>query len=311
MSYTIEYARQFIRSGSGITPLWLHGSSNCTEVNPLTRKEVRDRSWSPWMNLIGVPEKELLQKAEELKNEYDQHWSFKGQFLDNDRMLRWVQNGIKHAVPIEVVLEANKRTCAIAYVSVWRGEEWGKRELSAEICSTQDLDAWIEKAKEFIERETMEFNSAYPIIELPIWDFRPAPKGEISNNPYQMYVLKWKRRYVNSVGDDHVTYSPDPAEALRLDSQEARALLSSHCILRRKKVQMVKAEALENRDPHILAFADGRFVRSVSSTKVSFTLSRSTAHKYASKQAAKDACARIITKYGAKADGLQVIPLAG
>ena len=56
MSYDICYDRVFIRSGMGITPMWLVGSNNCTEtVWGLDGKchERRERHWSPLCNMAG------------------------------------------------------------------------------------------------------------------------------------------------------------------------------------------------------------------------------------------------------------------
>ena len=57
MSYDICYDRCFLRSEMGITPMWLVGSSNCTEnIYGLDGKwhERLERHWSPLCNLAGA-----------------------------------------------------------------------------------------------------------------------------------------------------------------------------------------------------------------------------------------------------------------
>ena len=105
MSYSIEYNRQFIKTENGYTPCWLVGDNNVTEG--FGRNERRVRNWSVFMNLLDVTEDELVEKAKELFNSYDQHWKRGSTWVSNKGLISWVKSGCKKAATVEDILSVN------------------------------------------------------------------------------------------------------------------------------------------------------------------------------------------------------------
>lgn len=247
MSYTIEYARQFLVSKEGITPTWLCGSNNCTQVNRLTGREVRERGWNLWYNLLGVSEAELIAKAEGCANSYDCHWMSHGKFLTNEDVVRWVKNGIKRAYPIEEVLAENGLSSISCYVSVWRKDTWGVRELEASISTTEELDQWIVKVRSLLQEEGKAGSSAYPVFEFPEYGFRPVRPNPAMLHPEKTWFMKYRGGYICELDENHLVSSADIEEAIRFDSETAIRLMSTDERLIRRRPTLVDADAVSQK----------------------------------------------------------------
>ena len=81
MSYTIEYAKLFLRSDSGYTPCWECGSNNVYESD-----RRRAREWCVWQNLLGVTPEEIMNEGLGMCNG-GYHWQKGGKWLDDTALM--------------------------------------------------------------------------------------------------------------------------------------------------------------------------------------------------------------------------------
>lgn len=168
MSYCIEYGRQFIKSEEGITPCWLHGDNNVSDIHvgPSGRStERRSRDWSVFQNMLGTTEAALLAEVEKWMNgPYEEHWKRHGKWVDDAALRRWVITGCKNAATVEDILAANPAIRSLhCYCSVWRGYNCAI-ENEVKVKTTEELDQWI--------RDVKKQTSVYQNVEyFPIIDF--------------------------------------------------------------------------------------------------------------------------------------------
>ena len=150
MSYDICYDRRFLKSEMGITPLWLAGSNNCYEYHRDTqgrRYERRERSWSPLFNVAGIPQEELMDKVRSfLPSTYQQHFKYRGKWVDDKGFLSFVENGIRNAVTIEELEEAMGFTAFSARLIVWKynpEKGYSDREHDEEVQKIATTQDWM------------------------------------------------------------------------------------------------------------------------------------------------------------------------
>lgn len=247
MGYTICYDRRFIKSASGITPLWLAGSSNV--YDPLTDRrgrcyERRARSWGPLFNLAGVSPELLLEKARSyVPSTYQEHFEYHGKWVDDAAFLRFFENGIKSACTIEDLLEAVGWKSFRFKLSVWPGDNSAmcKDELSEDIKSTQDLDAWIKKANERManrkEKEDVFIVADLRTVEPIRMASQPAVSGKV--------IAKVGRSdYISAADPITFSYCGDPDKALVFDSIEAARAALPDWAIRVNGIRFVKAESV-------------------------------------------------------------------
>lgn len=217
MSYDICYDRCFIRSGLGITPMWLVGSNNCTEsVYGLDGKwhERLERNWSPLCNLAGISEKELMDKAYSyVPSNYNQHFKRGGKWVDDAGWIRFVENGIKHAVSIEAVLKYTHRSKMLVRLHTWVKDDshyW----LETYVATTAEYDEWLRKAKAFIQTRNDEWGPWFCIdmgqrepIHIPVQ--RDLP-GKV--------VAKYKKQYICHMDCHGIGCCPDIKQAIIFNS---------------------------------------------------------------------------------------------
>ena len=94
MSYTIVYDRQVIITPLGYTVLLLMGDNNVYETN---KKRARD--WTV-VNL-NQTKGEILDFHRKYCGGNNEHFMFRGKFLNDDEMMRFFENGIDKAMIIE------------------------------------------------------------------------------------------------------------------------------------------------------------------------------------------------------------------
>ena len=149
MSYEIIYDRRFIHSPLGITPMVLAGSNNCYEPMPGGR-ERRERNWSPLFNFAAITEEELMKQAEACcGGMFQQHFKWRGKFVDDAGLMAFVRNGIKGALTLEAYQEYANSGALSCALSIWYRDGVGtnRRELSRTVSTSDELTNWINEAR--------------------------------------------------------------------------------------------------------------------------------------------------------------------
>lgn len=194
MSYTIEYARQFIRSEKGITPCWLAGDNNVTEPT-LKGRERCARSWSVFHNLLGVTEQDILDSIQDTLGGYGEHWKRNGKWVDDAGLIRWIKNGCKQTATVEEIIGANRMRSLSCHVSVW-GPEW-KHEtmLNKGVSTTEEFDAWIVDVEAL--RAEMRAKgpgySVYPVVDFYVEKLN-HPRPVSASTPEKVIVRRGNGR---------------------------------------------------------------------------------------------------------------------
>jgi len=114
MSYEIFYKRAFIKVGDdAYIPVVQHGSNNCSEFNHLGR-EVSEKHW----DCLNYPNKgKFIFTAEELKawakvyDAYGEHHKSRHTCFKEGEMARWLVNGMKSALSLEVYIQCGNMLC--------------------------------------------------------------------------------------------------------------------------------------------------------------------------------------------------------
>lgn len=305
MSHTIEYNRQFIRSELGITPCWLCGDSNVTEMHWTGGRYVerRTRDWCVFCNLLGVTEDDIMGKLHSFcGGPYQEHWTRGGKYLDDTAILRWGKSGCQSAASIEDVLNANNITGVQCYISVWTGALGNRQELSSRIETTKDLDEWITRVKQYIaENPDM---SVYPIISFPRDSFtRPSTKPKDAS-PDDKVILKHGRDgyVVKAVISDgragSLYFDRDPRLAAVMKRNEAEAIIRGW---RRSGLRAVSATVKDKPNNVVIRFGPetdiaGNYYVSSSGRGFRYTSDAKYAKRFADKSAANRVVNRL-TKY--------------
>lgn len=207
MGHTILYNWQFLRSQEGITPVILAGCSNVTTQTWSCKCdryfERLERSWYCLFNMIGVSEEDFFTEVNKcLGTTYQEHWKYKGKWINDQGFVRWAENAVKSAVTLEDVLLQNSpiHLSVECYVTVWPKETetgWGKDTLNKSVHTTQELDDWIVQAKKIIREAQAENRSAYPIIKFSKEKFT---RGKAI--PPHLILKYGKKQYVSRIGYD-------------------------------------------------------------------------------------------------------------
>lgn len=229
MSYEILYDTQFIRSESGITPVILSGSNNCTEVNWSAgrRYERRERSWWVLFNRVGVSEDDFMENIQKMTGwAYQEHWKSHGKWVDDAALLRWAKNSIKRAATIESIFLHNRHHGSVqCYVSVWENGE-NRTALDRYIHSTEEFDEWIRDVNR-LQTTLQPKSSAYPIVTFWEGMNHPSPK---TFAPDERVVLKRKNEFLTEYSAGHSFWSPYAKEALVMTYRQTEEILKNRDI---------------------------------------------------------------------------------
>lgn len=191
MGYTIVYGKQFIKTNDGrIIPLILAGSNNCYTQN-FRGRERRERSWSSIVggsnNNICFNEVEIYENINSwLGGTYQEHFKMHGIWVDDAKLLKFIQNGIKNAKTIEELSELNRYPIALkVYLSVWYtdGETYkdgtlktkDKIESKRIVGNSAELNEFLAQADQRL-KERQENETIYVCIEFESEKAVPYPK---------------------------------------------------------------------------------------------------------------------------------------
>lgn len=289
MSYCIEFNRQFIRSGLGITPCWLSGENNVREVS----NGRIARSWSIFANLLAVSEEEIMKKVESFMDGSNEHWMRNNNWVDDAGVLRWAQSGCKKAATIEEILNVNSDLRSISCrLSVWEKFEH-HFELCTTLSSTKGFDEWAASAKRRITELKEKGCDAYPVVDFwkeDLWHPQKATGRDV--------LLKSKNKYLCKVEDSGIAWNIDPRKALVLSEEEAGEIMrkySSYPLMR--TTRMVSAKAKDEPFNAVVSVYNGPnligYIRSVSSRRLRSVEAIEHAKRYRNLAAAEAAVKRL------------------
>lgn len=227
MSYEIVYGRQFIKTTRGIIPLLLGGSNNCTMY--YGGREIRERSWfvpygDTWLE---CPQALLLKKAnEELGNQESDNqclvigskWVTCGEFL------RYIQNGIKHALPIEEICRLKPGQHLTSELSYYEdvAAPW-EHELHTALYTTRELEQWLDVSRLRKSELLASGNVKHVSISLSLQGIQPLciDRAAISSDLKGPVIAKYKNQYVVGFEEHKLKVNAQIEHAFVFDGIEA------------------------------------------------------------------------------------------
>lgn len=293
MSYTIEYAKQFIRSGNGITPCWLAGDNNVSEPTFKGRWR-RAREWAVFLNLVGVTKEDILNAIQPSLGGYGEHWKNpNGKWVDDDGLIRWVKNGCKTAASIEDIISANHMSSIHCYVYVWKDLEH-EILLNKWVSTTDEFDEWIDEVKE-LRKKRGSHNSFYPVVDFGTEKI-VHPAAEDGKRTAERVIMQRGSGnnvyYLTEHSKDRSSWSRNIKEALVLNCEDAKELQRSGSSWLRK-AKLVNADAKDYPYNAVIRFVDGyragSYVEKRASRSLRTTPCKEYAHRYKDGKAAEQA----------------------
>lgn len=292
MSYIIEFDRQFIRSTRGITPVWLCGENNITTGRG--RDEKVYRKWDVFLNILGVTKEEFLAQIKPIMGS-DEHWKKGSKWVDDDGLIKWVENGCRQALPVEDIIECNYFNCIDCEVVVY-GSPHTRVILKKQVSSTFEFDSWLDQAKEEIKAAKTIGNEACPIISFNSGE-RITHSTQAGRKGSDKILVKKKGRYLAGWSSSSTSWSVNINKAMVMTYEEAiKAADQSYPLL--NGAQYVSAKALENPGNLIVKITKGklagRYLNKLTRTKIYHSPSINSARKYSTKAAAQKAANRVV-----------------
>lgn len=275
MSYTIEYAKLFLKSEIGYTPCWECGSSNVYETD---RRRARD--WCVWQNLLGVTPEKIMDEALGMCDGCE-HWMKDGKWIDDAGLIRWVELGVAKAVTIEDILAANPFLSSIyCRASVWENRQ-NRSECERYLRSTSDLDEWIADVKALHAPGV----SVYPIISL-----RNLKSVRVGSKKAETVLFKHNRAYLSGMGSGGyaTTWSFNIRDALVYSREDALRLQNEYRHTCLGEAMLIDARNKDRRAA-IISREDGLYLERRSRRYVYHTRSREAAKRYSSMASARAA----------------------
>lgn len=297
MSYAIEYGNFCLKTEDGYTIVWLTGDNNVTDGGRYNR---RSRDWCCFLNLLDQPanvfETEAARMAER-DPDYEAWKKASGGWVYRKNVPNWIKQRLRKAMTVEELLDWNPKVNAVrCYLSIWRGNDWGKMEHTAYVSTTEQFELWLEKAKQVCEEERKAGNTVYPVISVSTEKVRQKKTldGDV--------VFKGKYGYLARLSKDECGWNRDRAEALVFPYEKAVSMISApdtaHWL---RDAQIVSADPAGNSEnPVVIFFEDGRYqgcyIARCTSTSVRTTRHESSAHRYSSEKSALKAIDRLQTR---------------
>jgi hypothetical protein len=220
MSYSILYDKVFLATTRGITPLILSGDNNVYE-RTYSGRERRARNWGPLYNgrFLDLPANELIKKAEELfADDADEIFMYRNKWIGSMEVIQMMQTGVKTAVSLEQLQAVNPHLSLQVYVSVWPADgsnypdgSWSKRFLDKYIRTTDELEQWIDVAREFVAESTDRCYFVLSFGDEPISKPSTPIDGSVLVKKKNMYLCQHKNGHSS-------TFSSNIAEAIVFES---------------------------------------------------------------------------------------------
>ena len=261
MSYSIEYNRQFIKTENGYTPCWLVGDNNVTEG--FGRNERRVRNWSVFMNLLDVTEDELVEKAKELFNSYDQHWKRGSTWVSNKGLISWVKSGCRKAATVEDILSVNPYMGRIhCYLVYYDEKDCRQVILDVYLATTLAFTDWVQQVKAF--KSENFYKHVYPIIDFGTEKLVHPKVQEENMEEDKQIVIKTNKGYIAEISERTLSYTQNIKEAKVLKYNEFKnlrqQLKESHSpFLKYLETATLVDANKQSEDIYVLKFVDGTY----------------------------------------------------
>lgn len=216
MSYTIVYDKRFLKIDDKIIPLVLSGSNNCWEGTYGGRQR-RVRDWNTLYggrnSNIAYPVEVLMEKVKGMCGcSCEEHFMQNGKWVDDAGLIRFVENGIKHAKTIEEMKETYYFGDMYGYFSVWDKSD-NHMENYVEVFTSEDVRQFLMDVDERLARR-VEGEEIYFCLRYHDEKFRMrekqirTPKERLSNYyairvnecGYLTKVTRSKLRYTSLCG---------------------------------------------------------------------------------------------------------------
>lgn len=294
MSYVIEYDRQFIKSGLGITPLWLSGDSNVWEGRG--RHERRARSWSVFLNQLGVSEEKLLEKAETLTGgKFQEHWQKNGKWVDDEGLRRWVRSGCRNAASIEDICEANDIGGIGCHLIEWHGYERSETHEKG-IITTAHLDEWITEVLPYMEKSRAAGNAVYPYFDFYTNEPLKHPHPKMPSD--ELVLIKMGKKYLATLNAGRQYSCAEDIQKAQIFTREEAEKLCERWNLDEMKGTRIISESNALKAKYIVAFSCGSYIEKCTSSTLYITSNPTRAFLYADEATARKATSsRKATKY--------------
>ncbi len=284
MSYTIVYGRQFLRTSRGIVPLALYGDNNVWEWN----NKRRARSWGIFYSesMLELPDKDFMEFVRELHSEHQKEcFKFGGKWVDGKGAIKFFANGVKAATTIENIVKCLPHQSLRCFLSVYRDLVHSTELMSSGIRTTEDLEAWIDKARirkaelsDCYASLRIEFEGTEPIR----LGLHPDVKGAVIAKVRNSYVYEYETNKSMSFGSDIM-------RAVVFESvEDAISKLGSFCLS--QGVRFIKAENQKVKKEYALIVDDGlrrgEYIKKLTKGRAYLTYSEDFARRFASEKAA-------------------------
>ena len=305
MSYYVEYAKVFIKSKCGYTPMiYLGDSSLRTERGAIAGKE-----WSVFCNLIGASEKDVYRAFQSCCHGYE-HWKSGGRWVTDSSLMAWAKNGIRTAATVEDIIAYNYQGSLHCYIWAFPDGKTRHTELDEYIRTTEDFDSWILRSSQRISELECEGAKEYGrSIKIGASGDNFIVPPVLNDN--DTYFIKFKNKYYLCGAKDlkfdekyqrwrisGMEYAADEGKACEYSAEDARHLIQAIRYGTSFHPRAVKASS-RNRNSggeevrYVLKVVDGyrsgNYIRRVSGIHVWFSEFRSDAHVYCSKASANTA----------------------
>lgn len=230
MSYEIVYAREFIKTSDGrIVPLVLSGSNNCRNMTYRGRWR-REKSWFPIYAKSGenpavTPEKLMTKIKGYIPSGYNQHFVRNGKWVDDDRFIRFFENGVKKAKTLEELNDELLYKHHLEGVVYYYGKGSEVTTLhKVDINETVELDMFLEKVDELIKeysgKENLHISIGFECEDVLKREKKPRVKKERLK---QFYVITTDHGYLSKLNRYGVYSTHNTYYAKQFES-EAKAL---------------------------------------------------------------------------------------
>lgn len=319
MSYTICYDRCFIKSGLGITPMWLVGSNNCTERTWGTDgkwHERRERSWNPLFGAdmaVATPD-ELMAKARSyVPSTYGEHFKRGRKWVDDDGWLRFCENGIKKAVTIEELIAFQRRTAMGCSLVVWEygQHEWHEKshhELIKTIQTSEEFEEWLRSVQERVKNKAQ--NEAL-FLDIGIGTDDPLHCSAPINEPKGKVIVKYKNNYIVRIDVHSIGYCRRPDDALIFDSiAEAKKSCEGRGLYPLSFVDADKVLARLNWKWCVIissGYRKGQYIEKRTARKITLGLTPKYAKRFPTKAAAEKWLAELRPRYSVEFEAKEIV----
>lgn len=226
MSYTIVYAREFLKTNDGrIIPLVLSGCNNLWEGH--RRNDRRVRSWGTWLIPDGtspaIQPDELLAKVKSfVPSTYNEHFKRGGKWVDDAGFVRFFENGVKKALTYEELsAEALYMPSLYGVIRVTNSAGYYDESHRTYIHSSDEFDAFLDFADGYIRDNpekksyiSIEFSGDKPIKRIVTKKHTKAVLKE------SYYVVKASGEYVTKISSKGLYHCPYIGFAKRFASEK-------------------------------------------------------------------------------------------